>query len=266
MLAIAPRPLRVAVLADHPLVTDAVRVALAGHGLETSARSWGTRHPAAPATADALLALCDLADPGLWLSPRLAGVVDAEVPALVVTPAPRSIVWGAVLALGAGAVLPDSATTDEVVLALRALASGRSPMSPRERSELLRWWQEEGPGPDVLPRLQSLSPREAAVLRLLSAGLDVRAVAAELGLGRGTVRTYIAALRRKLGVRSQSAAVSTIGWLPGPHVPAQRRPTGGARGGHAPTQRDGPGASRRPLLITPLGSVMGQVPPEGQVP
>lgn len=221
-MSVSPeRPLRVAVVADRALVTASVRTALGAHGVETTERAWGSRHQAYPAPdpVDVLLAVCDLADPDLWLSPRLAGVVDAEVPGLVLTPTPHCALWGAALASGAGAVLPDSTATDELVAALGQLAFGESPMTPQERAVLLTRWQGEGPGSDLLSRLRSLSPREAAVLQLLDAGRDVRSVADELGLGHGTVRTYIAAIRRKLGVRSQVAAVSTISWLPAPRAP-----------------------------------------------
>lgn len=221
-MSVSPeRPLRVAVVADRPLVTATVRTALGGHGVETTERPWGARHQAYPAPdpVDVLLAICDLADPGLWLSPRLTGVVDAEVPGLVLTPTPHCSLWGAALASGAGAVLPDSTTTDELVAALDQLAFGGSPMAAQERALLLARWQGEGPSRDLLSRLRSLSPREAAVLQLLDAGHDVHSVADELGLGHGTVRTYVAAIRRKLGVRSQVAAVSTIAWLPAPRVP-----------------------------------------------
>ena len=222
MSASPDHPLRVAVVADRPLVTTSVCAALEDRGVATTVRCWGTRHHAVPEPdpADVLLVLCDLADPDLWLSPRLDGVLDGDVPGLVVTPAPQGSLWGAALASGAAAVLPDWATADEVLVALAQLTRGESPMSAQERAVLLARWQGEGPGRDLLARLRSLSPREAAVLRLLNAGRDVRCVAHELGVGHGTVRTYVAAIRRKLGVNSQLAAAATIAWLPGPRVPA----------------------------------------------
>lgn len=219
------RVLHIGVVSDRQLVTEAVRVALSTHGFETSSAPWGNRHgDLGEDEVDVLLVLCDLADPRVWMSPRLTGVVDAGVPVLVVTPAEPGVLWGAALAAGAEAVLSDSTNVDRVVEALDDLAAGRPVMAATERASSLTRWQAEGPGPDALRRLSSLSPREAAVLNLLSVGHDVKSIADVLELGRGTVRTYIAAIRRKLGVNSQLGAVATISWLPGPHVPATRRP------------------------------------------
>lgn len=218
--------LRVGVVSDQPLVTEAVRFALSVQGLGSRTASWGTRRPDAlpQDDSDVLLVLCDLADPRLWMSPRLDGVVTADQPVVVLTPAARGAVWGAVLALGADAVMPDTAHQEDVLEALAAAASGRPAMPVADRAALLTRWEAEGVGAERLARLRSLSPREGLVLELLRAGHDVSSVAQETGLGRGTVRTYLAAIRRKLGVNSQQAAVASIAWLPGPHVPASRRP------------------------------------------
>jgi DNA-binding NarL/FixJ family response regulator len=55
--------------------------------------------------------------------------------------------------------------------------------------------------------LDELSPRELAVLRLLAAGLDVRAVSNELALSVHTTRYYVRSILRKLQVRTQLQAV-----------------------------------------------------------
>jgi len=219
------RVLRVGVVSERLLVTEAVLVALATHGFETASASWGSRHgEVREDEVDVLLVLCDLADPQLWMSPRLTGVAGGGVPVLVVTPSEPGVLWGAALTAGAAAVLSDATSVEGVARALDDVAADRPAMDPEERTAALTRWQAEGPGHDTLSRLGSLSPREAAVLSLLSVGHDVRSIAEELELGRGTVRTYIAAIRRKLGVNSQLGAVATISWLPGPHVPAARRP------------------------------------------
>jgi len=54
----------------------------------------------------------------------------------------------------------------------------------------------------------SLTPRELAVLRLLSIGTPFREVATHLSLGEETVRTHLKKVQSKLGVRNRTHAVA----------------------------------------------------------
>ena len=54
----------------------------------------------------------------------------------------------------------------------------------------------------------SLTPRELAVLRLLSSGKRLQEIALYLGLGEETVRSHIKKAQTKLGVRDRTHAVS----------------------------------------------------------
>ncbi|MGO8954588.1 MAG: response regulator transcription factor [Rhodomicrobium sp.] len=53
-----------------------------------------------------------------------------------------------------------------------------------------------------------LTPRERAVIRLLSLGKSTQEIAEQLGIGEETVRTHLKNLKAKLGVRNQSHAVA----------------------------------------------------------
>lgn len=57
------------------------------------------------------------------------------------------------------------------------------------------------------PEEVRLSERETEVLRLAATGRTAEQVAAELGVARNTVVQHLAAVRRKLGVRTTRAAV-----------------------------------------------------------
>ena len=57
------------------------------------------------------------------------------------------------------------------------------------------------------PGLESLTPREVDVLRLLQSRLSLGEIAGELYLTRNTVKTHVLALYRKLGATSRSEAV-----------------------------------------------------------
>ena len=53
-----------------------------------------------------------------------------------------------------------------------------------------------------------LSPREEDILRLLAKGHRSKEIAEELGIGVGTVNTYVRQVYEKLHVRSRAEAVA----------------------------------------------------------
>ncbi len=53
-----------------------------------------------------------------------------------------------------------------------------------------------------------LTPRERAVIRLVSVGESPQRIAEQLGIGEETVRTHLKKMKAKLGVRSQAHAVA----------------------------------------------------------
>jgi LuxR family maltose regulon positive regulatory protein len=57
-------------------------------------------------------------------------------------------------------------------------------------------------------QLQSLTPRERDVLRLVAAGMASRDIAKQLGISYTTVRTHIRSLGRKLNVHSKIEATA----------------------------------------------------------
>jgi LuxR family maltose regulon positive regulatory protein len=62
--------------------------------------------------------------------------------------------------------------------------------------------------PMALAIAASISPREQEVLRLLSAGLSNREIAARFCISTGTVKTHLESIYRKLGVNSRTQAVA----------------------------------------------------------
>jgi DNA-binding NarL/FixJ family response regulator len=61
------------------------------------------------------------------------------------------------------------------------------------------------PGPP--PALEELTPREVEVLRLLARGLSNAEIASELIVGDATVKTHVARVLMKLGLRDRIQAV-----------------------------------------------------------
>jgi DNA-binding NarL/FixJ family response regulator len=98
---------------------------------------------------------------------------------------------------GADGVLTKGCEPDELVQAIRVVASGRRYVPPAV-AELLAV---------NLTRPQALSARELEVLTLLAQGLRVSEVATRLYLSIKTVSTHKANLQRKLGVESLAGLV-----------------------------------------------------------
>ncbi len=113
---------------------------------------------------------------------------------------------------GADAVLPGSATAEEVCLTIRGLAAGHhfaaQPAPPRDdRPHQRPIPVAPSPGGPGLTVLNRLTPREAEMLELLSEGLTTPAIAKRLYLSRRTVEFHLARAYRKLGVRGRIDAI-----------------------------------------------------------
>ena len=64
------------------------------------------------------------------------------------------------------------------------------------------------PAPKALGETVALSGREKEVLEMLAEGFLVKEIADKLGVGFGTVRTYVRRVYEKLHVRSRAQAVA----------------------------------------------------------
>ena len=234
-------PLHLAVTADQALVAQAVRTALDGHGMRTTLVPWpgsatapgaGPTRRLNPTGADAVLVMCDLARTTSLQAARELAAAFAGVPQLVLTEAPRGSLWGAVLEAGATRVLDQSVGTELVLDVLAELAEGRGETPGREREELVELWRQERRGREALvDRMEALTPRQRTVPHTLYAGEGVRSIAAELDVSVATVHSHVKAIRRKLRVGSQLAAVAALdelrehGSSPALGLPRQRAST-----------------------------------------
>ena len=128
---------------------------------------------------------------------------------LLLTNAPESPRWGAVLIRGVIAVLPTSTGLDDLVVAVSAAAAGGSVMDETVRRRLVREWRlVEDEERRLVARMESLTAREMNVLSLLYDGRSVRGIAELAGVSEATVRSQVKAVLRKLEVNSQLAAVA----------------------------------------------------------
>lgn len=105
---------------------------------------------------------------------------------------------------GAGGYLLKSMAPGDIRSAVRAAAQGQTAVAPELVERLLQEHAQR-----QVPRsslLEQLTERETDVLREMAAGLSNMEIARKLYVGEGTVKTHVAAVLRKLGVRDRTQA------------------------------------------------------------
>jgi DNA-binding NarL/FixJ family response regulator len=104
---------------------------------------------------------------------------------------------------GARAFVLKKASDHDLLDALRTVAKGGSYLSPQVSDQLLHRIQRGDLGAKAAPSaLESLSPRELQVMRMVAEGKTSKEIAGVLNLGLQTVRSYRKTLMRKLGVNN----------------------------------------------------------------
>jgi DNA-binding NarL/FixJ family response regulator len=148
--------------------------------------------------------------------PRLDGIAATAqlrrkgdpIPVLVVTTfGEDEMLWGAIEAGAAGFVLKDS-SADELIAAVRAVAGGGAWFDPAVAPRVLTRYRElVAPATRDAARLDLLTEREHAVLRLMARGATNAEIAAALIVSEATIKTHVGAVFSKLGVRDRAAAI-----------------------------------------------------------
>jgi DNA-binding NarL/FixJ family response regulator/class 3 adenylate cyclase len=113
------------------------------------------------------------------------------------------------LRIGASGFLLKDAPADRLLDAVRVVAAGDALLAPSIIRRLIEQFARAArPEPGTVPAaLVELTPRELEVLRLVARGLSNAEIAAELVLGENTIKTHVAHLLSKLGLRDRVQAV-----------------------------------------------------------
>lgn len=114
----------------------------------------------------------------------------------------------AALEAGASGFLLKDVPAEHLMESVRAVARGEGRLDPSVTATVLRQFRRARPAASTAPDpLAPLTPREEEVLQLLARGLSNAEIAAELHVAPGTVKTHVATLLDKLGVRDRVQAV-----------------------------------------------------------
>ena len=116
-------------------------------------------------------------------------------------------IYSALRAGASGFMLKD-APADELINAIRVVASGDALLAPRITRRLISEFaarpQRDG---ELAQRLADLTQREVEVLRLVARGMANKEIAEELYVSETTVKTHVSHVLAKLAIRDRVQAV-----------------------------------------------------------
>lgn len=207
---------RVAVLAEGKIVGETIVLALEAHGLEVTDFPYPrsrvelleTRRAISSAGAKVGIVVAEIDDVAQW---RGVMSVIETVPLrwVLVTGSSNPPRWGGLLAAGCQGIVSMTEGLERLAGAVRDVARGAPGMDPEVRAGALEAWERLGPARrDLIKRIAGLSPREWQVLGMLNEGQSITTIAEAGGVSEGTVRSQVRAIRQKLNVKSQLAAVA----------------------------------------------------------
>jgi DNA-binding NarL/FixJ family response regulator len=203
--------IRVLVADDQELVRTGFRVILEAEGdievvAEAENGNEAIRH-AALEKPDVVL--MDIRMPeldGLAATERILRQPNPPTVVVLTTFDQNEYVYRALRAGAAGFLLKD-APSSRLIAAVRAAATGDSLIEPSITQRLVERFAEATPSTGLPPQLALLTERELEMLRLIARGLSNAEIAAEAVVAETTVKTHVARILAKLGVRDRVQAV-----------------------------------------------------------
>jgi DNA-binding NarL/FixJ family response regulator len=200
--------IRVLIADDQAMVRHGFRMIVNGEpDMEVVAEAPDGEHAVAGARRFAPdVVLMDIRMPRLdGLAATRSILADADAPrVLILTTFDLDEYVYEALRAGASGFLLKNSSPEDLIDAIRIVARGDALLDPAVTRRVIESFAS-GPVSDTAS-LEALTPRERDVLVLVARGLSNAEIAAELLLGTGTIKTHVAAILGKLGLRDRTQA------------------------------------------------------------
>ena len=207
-------PTRVLLADDHEMVRAGFRIILgsqpdieivgeAATGVEAMAR-------AAELAPDVICMDVQMPDmDGLEATRRIVADETVASAVLILTTFDRDDYLFEALRAGASGFLLKNSTPEQLIDAVRVVASGDALLAPAvTRRVIERFSSQADAVPAAAPAaLGTLTDREAEVLQLVAQGLSNAEIAGRLFVGEATVKSHVSKVLQKLGLRDRIQAV-----------------------------------------------------------
>jgi DNA-binding NarL/FixJ family response regulator len=155
--------------------------------------------------ADVAVASTDMEDGQLE---GFIGSAVEHVPVLVISDSRSPGRLVGLLAAGASGCLLNESLPEQVLGAVRVVASGRAVLDPAAADTVLKQWRHLRSGANGPASSLALTEREKEVLRAMADGHSAKSIARMLGIALKTVESHKSRLFDKLGVHNQAQAVA----------------------------------------------------------
>ncbi|MCO6011708.1 response regulator transcription factor [Actinoallomurus purpureus] len=205
-------PLRVVVVDDQALVRTGFAMILAAEGIDVvgEAADGATAVDAVRRTRPDVV-LMDIRMPGvdgLEATRRILSAGPDAPRVIILTTFDLDRYVYAALSAGASGFLLKDVSPEHLVAAVRLVRSGDALLAPSITRRLVERFARRDDQAATLHRdLSTLTPRELDVFRLLAKGLSNAEVAGRLQVSDATVKTHVARILSKLGLRDRAQAI-----------------------------------------------------------
>lgn len=206
-------PERFLIVDDHPLFLDAIKLAITSAfpaAQISEATSIEGARDALTAEGDWDLVLLDLTMPG---TQGFDGLLELrsqfpKIPIVIISAMDDAKIIHHAMTCGAAGFISKSVQKQDLADSIQSVFSGSVCLpkgyTPPKDDEV------SGSSPDLMVRLQSLTPQQLRVLHMLRQGLLNKQIAFKLGVGETTVKAHVSEILRKLDVISRTQAVIEV--------------------------------------------------------
>ncbi|MCX5806754.1 MAG: response regulator transcription factor [Proteobacteria bacterium] len=199
--------LRVIIADDHPVVLKGIKEIIEEHfddaTIDTTSKGYELLNKINDNDYDIVILDISLPDINGLEVLREIKKKNHKLHVLILSMYPEEQYAARAIKAGANGYLTKKSASDELVLAVRKILSGKRYLSPAFAEKMMLDFESD----TQKPLHENLSDRELQVLCMIGKGKAVKEIAGELYLSTNTVRTYRTRILEKIGVKGTSELI-----------------------------------------------------------